>query len=62
VFLSSELLEPILDNQLEQVDFRNNALYQPGAKGSVASLEELLDIIDKNCECPPMSTRKMKNF
>jgi BTB/POZ domain len=55
-FLSSELLEPILDNQLEKVDIRGNtkinALYQPGAEGSVSSLQEFLDIIDKNCDLP----------
>jgi Leucine-rich repeat (LRR) protein len=55
-FLSSKLLEPILGNQLERVNFKGNtkinAFYEPGEKGSVASLQELMKIIDQNCEPP----------
>lgn len=54
-FLSSKLLEPIADNQLERVNFQSNkisAFYQPGAEGSAASLQALMDIIDKNCDLP----------
>jgi hypothetical protein len=55
-YLSSKLLEPILGNQLQTVNFEDNtkinAFYQPGKEGSVASLQELMNIIDLNCEPP----------
>jgi BTB/POZ domain len=54
-FLSSELLEPITDNDLIRVNLSNtkiDAFYQPGESGSVGSLQKLMDIIDKNCEPP----------
>jgi Leucine-rich repeat (LRR) protein len=53
--LSSEVLEPISRNQLERVSFRSNTInahYQPEVEGSVASLQELMEIIDKNCDLP----------
>lgn len=54
-FLSSSLLDPIAEN-LQFADFRDNlkldAMFSAGEEGSVASLEELMDIIDENCEKP----------
>jgi hypothetical protein len=54
--LSSKMFEPIAGNKLQSVDFcynkKINAIYQPGIERSVALLEELMDIIDKNCDLP----------
>jgi BTB/POZ domain/Leucine rich repeat len=53
-FLSSELLDPIADNKITNLDFRKNtkinAFYLPGANESVKSMQELMKIIDDNCE------------
>jgi Leucine-rich repeat (LRR) protein len=61
-FLSSKLLEPIAGNQLGRVKLGNskkiNAFCQPGVEGSVASLQELMKIIDKNCERPEEDIEK----
>jgi BTB/POZ domain/Leucine rich repeat len=65
-FLSSQLLEAIAGNQLERVDFRSNtkidAFYQPGEEGSVASLQELMEIIDKDCESPENDEDEEEEF
>jgi Leucine-rich repeat (LRR) protein len=54
--LSSKMLESVAGNELEKVNFRGNtkinAFYQPGEEESVASLQELMDIIDSNCDLP----------
>lgn len=54
-FVSSKFLETI-KNQLVYVDFESKSTkigrYQPGAAGSLGSLQDLCDIIDKNCKKP----------
>lgn len=57
VHLSSKLLKPLLLNQMSSINFENNpninSFYDSGDKeGSVNSLEDLMDIIDKNCGPP----------
>jgi BTB/POZ domain len=60
-FLRSKLLDPIAVNGIIRLDFRGNtkidAFYQPGKIKSVGSLQELMKIIDKNCE-PPKDERE----
>jgi BTB/POZ domain len=55
-FMSSELLDPIANNNLIQLDFSGNTkidvFYKPGTERCIDSLQELKDIIDKNCESP----------
>jgi Leucine-rich repeat (LRR) protein len=55
-FLSSQILAPIAENQLERVYFNNaleiDAMYQPGTEECVASLQELMDVIDKHFDLP----------
>jgi BTB/POZ domain/Leucine rich repeat len=55
-FMSSELLTPITGNQLKLLNFRGNnkidATYNPGAKRSVKTLQELMEIIDRDCSEP----------
>lgn len=53
-FLSSELFKPVMNNKWESIDFQKNKninkSFNPG--GSIASLEELMKIIDKKCKKP----------
>lgn len=53
-FMSSEVLKPL--GRLKYVDFRNNdsinTLFAPEDPSSVASLQELMEIIDKECKPP----------
>jgi BTB/POZ domain/Leucine rich repeat len=52
-FFSGKLLEPIAENELELVDLQFNTnistFYVPGHKRSVASLQELMDVINEKC-------------
>lgn len=54
--LSSNILQPILKNNLTWMDFRNNtkidAMYEAGVAGSCATLEVLMDMIDEKCTKP----------
>lgn len=55
-FLSSQLLEPIIENGLVKVDFRSNekidAIHSSDTLGSI-SLQELIEMIDNQCEASP---------
>lgn len=55
-FLSSKMLLPIIGNGLNSVNFGHNPIidqnYCPEDKGNVNSLQELMDIIDKECSEP----------
>lgn len=57
-FVSTRLLQPIIHNGLTRVDFRRNknidAFYEPGIPGSVKTIKELMDIIDKQCIAPKL--------
>lgn len=61
-YITSELLEPIKDNELSLVNFSDNgnldAFYWPGKAGTVDSIYELMEIIDTNCKAPRMSADK----
>lgn len=55
-YVSSKLLDPIINNGLSYVNFRSNknidSFYHSGHQGSVGSIEELMIVIDKNCKPP----------
>jgi Leucine-rich repeat (LRR) protein len=67
-YLSSKLLQPILRNGLEVVDFQENtridSIFCPGVKRNVKSVEELMQIIDSQCIKPVKvaSGTKPKSF
>lgn len=58
-FLSSELLKPLVKNNVTCVNFSKNkkidAFYEPASKESVQSLEHLMSIIDEKCKKPKTS-------
>lgn len=55
--LSSQLLQPVLGNGLIHIELQNNkvidAVYNPGVKGSVENVRELIELIDTKCGPPP---------
>jgi BTB/POZ domain len=54
-FMNSELLKPITGNRLKFLSFRGNsidAVYSYGSKKSLTTLQEIMDIIDRNCSAP----------
>jgi hypothetical protein len=55
-FIDSKMLKPLKENQAKSVEFRGNtnidACYEPGNSRSVASLEDLMKIIDEKCKKP----------
>jgi hypothetical protein len=55
-FVSSQMLQPLLESGATWVDFTNNtkinATYRSGKSGSVASLQDLMKEIDEKCEKP----------
>jgi hypothetical protein len=54
--LSSAVFDPIINNGLELLVLSGNvkidAFYLPGNKNSVATIDELMEIIDSNCNAP----------
>lgn len=54
--MSSNLLQPIMKNDLEIIDFTKNpridVFYEPVARGSVKTVAELMKIIDNQCLRP----------
>jgi hypothetical protein len=59
-FMSSNLFKPIIGNKLEYISFGENtkidAIYSQGWTGNVASVPDLMTIIDANCSKPPVSS------
>jgi hypothetical protein len=55
-FIDSKMLKPLKKNQMKSVNFSENtninAFYESGNSDSVASLEELMRIIDEKCKKP----------
>lgn len=52
-FFSSKVVKPLMNNELELIDFRGNisidSFYGPKIRGGVRTVEELMRIINKNC-------------
>jgi BTB/POZ domain len=64
-YVSSKMLQPIAKNDFKLVKFSRNskidALYQPGKEGSVASLQELMIVIDEEFERPAEEANEEHN-
>jgi hypothetical protein len=62
-FMSSNLFKPIIGNKIKTINFRKNTgiktIYSPGVNGTVASVTDLMRIIDAKCSRPPTSQHEI---